>query len=357
MAYRNGGSQPAIDKRGRSQCARMYPKPPEPLGLAWWYVSLRCILPHSNVFETELRNLIYFFADEGAHEIAGGHLPLLVRRGTKQWPIEDYTRSSRKYYGLTQVCRQVRAEYFPIWKRTSSVRISFDDFASFVTSFYGDEHNAYGPGLLQLSFKRPSLGIPVQLYHFAEFRIAHPNTEIQFVSHELINWPRTYGSKPRRRLRSTTTYSGFNCRTCGHRYGGPGSSMCVHQYNTFRLGRGNIASRYGYLQEFNRIVNHNNKKFQDEVSGGSIFWIHSWRFSGSHGRIGVGITAPGPVNVCYVGTRDFPRWKGYFEEMDIRSPDFSQWLVFCNCGSKLASIDRWTRTRRIHDLISQVRDL
>jgi hypothetical protein len=58
-------------------------------------------------------------------------VPLLLQNG----PKPAIANSARGFLAFTQTCRQIRAEYRPIWMRNSYVRIDFDDFEEFVATF------------------------------------------------------------------------------------------------------------------------------------------------------------------------------------------------------------------------------
>jgi hypothetical protein len=79
---------------------------------------------------TELRNRIYDFArDTPIEEMT--KVPLLLQNR----PKPAIANSARGFLAFTQTCRQIRAEYRPIWMRNSYVCIDFDDFEAFVDTF------------------------------------------------------------------------------------------------------------------------------------------------------------------------------------------------------------------------------
>ncbi|KAL1613176.1 hypothetical protein SLS60_001408 [Paraconiothyrium brasiliense] len=88
----------------------------------------------------EVRNRIYYYADERAHRLPpdelhdNGYIPSIMRYAPGNpgpWPIDDCAKSSLKFLGLTEVCRKVRSEYNPIWKATAEFRIRYEDFGLF----------------------------------------------------------------------------------------------------------------------------------------------------------------------------------------------------------------------------------
>jgi hypothetical protein len=81
---------------------------------------------------TELRNQIYEFALE-IHETLIYERHIVPRPGVlafKPWAERSWTG-----FGLTQTCRQVRAEYRPLWLRNLFILASFNGIHRFVDTF------------------------------------------------------------------------------------------------------------------------------------------------------------------------------------------------------------------------------
>ncbi|PVI05312.1 hypothetical protein DM02DRAFT_725273 [Periconia macrospinosa] len=100
----------------------------------------------------EIRNRIYDFATERTNLPTCA--PLLVHHGrrsprrTRPWPAANFW-SFRLFFGLTQVCRQIRAEYRPMWLSNSTVRIKFHKLEHFLEVFHG---RGLGPRALTISW-------------------------------------------------------------------------------------------------------------------------------------------------------------------------------------------------------------
>ncbi|KAH7383988.1 hypothetical protein BKA66DRAFT_570173 [Pyrenochaeta sp. MPI-SDFR-AT-0127] len=77
-------------------------------------------------------------------------------------PQEQFLPQTSGYRGLTQLCRQVRHEFLPIYqKRTVYVEIDVHDAARFVNTFYGlNDLQALGraSGSIEISFDREAPG-------------------------------------------------------------------------------------------------------------------------------------------------------------------------------------------------------
>lgn len=93
----------------------------------------------------EIRNRIYDFAIEDCSLVGWRFgIPLLSRRcglyrsrgKEKDWSRGSKDDSARKFFGLTQVCRQIRAEYRPLWTQKSSVCIHYHDVEVYFEVFH-----------------------------------------------------------------------------------------------------------------------------------------------------------------------------------------------------------------------------
>jgi hypothetical protein len=68
-------------------------------------------------------------------------------------PDRSYEYSARRFLALTQICKQIRAEYRPLWLRDSSINLNLDDVKCFITTFFPTT-DGYGnaPKLLLISW-------------------------------------------------------------------------------------------------------------------------------------------------------------------------------------------------------------
>jgi hypothetical protein len=100
--------------------------------------------------QTELRNGIY----ELANESFGGHTfaPSVQKSSlnAKLW-AERYW----KFFGLTQSCKQIRAEYRPLWFRKLEILIPPGWLSEFVETFLSSpEELQHAPSLVQIEWER-----------------------------------------------------------------------------------------------------------------------------------------------------------------------------------------------------------
>ncbi|KAF1954968.1 hypothetical protein CC80DRAFT_505807 [Byssothecium circinans] len=146
----------------------------------------------------EIRNRIYEYATERTYHGYDAHdFPQLLTRhcsgcsgGHSPWPLpHDGMISSRKFFGLTQVNKQIRAEYRPIWLRNCSVRIHAKQIGGFLYRFCGLKHGTYdiAPKLLQISWDSDDMGSSESLDLLSLLEvIAHSEqSKIEFVPHQI----------------------------------------------------------------------------------------------------------------------------------------------------------------------------
>ncbi|KAF2132776.1 hypothetical protein P153DRAFT_393732 [Dothidotthia symphoricarpi CBS 119687] len=111
----------------------------------------------------ELRNRIYHYADEEFEDLE--YLPLLRPRSLYS------PKPSWKFFGLVQSCKQIRAEYRPLWLSNSRVRVQPENLGPFVDAFFPDLTGLkQAPGLLEISWTHRDnyeyvLDMEVDLYH------------------------------------------------------------------------------------------------------------------------------------------------------------------------------------------------
>lgn len=147
----------------------------------------------ADILWVELRNRIYDFATEASYEGWLDPPPFLMHHCCdvkKQWPMTNTYFTARKFFGLTQVCKQIRAEYRPLWLRNSSVRIHLSHLNLFLQVFHEPRWTIEtSPKLLQISwdhnddFARGQH--PFDITKLLHLRAHCPSTKIEFVAHGL----------------------------------------------------------------------------------------------------------------------------------------------------------------------------
>jgi hypothetical protein len=158
---------------------------------------LQCVFSqHANSARPELRNQIYDYAVE-TDDYHGSLLPapLVSLQGEDTtWHRAQHHESARIFFGLTQVCKQLRSEYQPIWLRGSVARVKLSSVSEFLQTFYPDIAALGGPKRLQISWAVEDYEYDMADYHDSDydkplplmdlFRLrAHCNTtEVEFVA-------------------------------------------------------------------------------------------------------------------------------------------------------------------------------
>jgi hypothetical protein len=99
----------------------------------------------------ELRNNIYDFALEEQHQALLAHRPrrATLRPRTRVDPTRRlfygnarsrdntrYRRDNRPYAGLTQVCRQLRSDFFPLYHEHQEIALNIRDMNKYVETFF-----------------------------------------------------------------------------------------------------------------------------------------------------------------------------------------------------------------------------
>lgn len=122
-------------------------------------------------------------------------MPLLSRRQSDQspspWPIKHPHSSARNYFGLTQVCKQIRTEYRPLWMRNSSVRVKLEALRLWMWVFYAGKHqHQNAPQLLQISWANEddssSSERMLDLTPLIQLRAHRPTFTVEFVADALV---------------------------------------------------------------------------------------------------------------------------------------------------------------------------
>ncbi|KAI4952811.1 hypothetical protein J4E91_003285 [Alternaria rosae] len=113
----------------------------------------------------EIRNRIYYYAKEKVfvdYEDWDDPTPPLLVKNTKtaaDSTIVPHVLSTLRYRALTQICKQIRTEYRPIWLRQSCFCIELSTVAQFIVTYYPkvlDYQNA--PKLLVISWDHGQIG-------------------------------------------------------------------------------------------------------------------------------------------------------------------------------------------------------
>jgi len=103
----------------------------------------------------ELRNAIFAFAKEESNEGYLEVLPYALKVHKQNSPSSAIKWKERpwKYFGLTHTCKQVRAEYRPLWIRNLCMRILPSMFPAFAEAYLsGPAQELHAPKLIQFSW-------------------------------------------------------------------------------------------------------------------------------------------------------------------------------------------------------------
>ncbi|CAO2649738.1 Nn.00g010300.m01.CDS01 [Neocucurbitaria sp. VM-36] len=217
-------------------------------------------LPPGRIPSDKIRNRIYHFAQETRFDSDGMGPPLLIKSTSATQPSgTPNTYSARKFFALTQTCKQIRSEYRPLWLRASSIRIEMENITSFVNAYYPKvEEYSNAPDLLLISWDHGHgeddevLFDITLLFHLR----AHCKTfTTKFVSRRLVE-----GDLPN-----------TDCLNCGHSiYCGCGTD-CDHE-EAFDEAWGDLHFQYYYLHALNEFLNNKNeawlKAFREQVRKG-----------------------------------------------------------------------------------------
>jgi hypothetical protein len=147
----------------------------------------------------ELRNHIYEYAVETPSDFCcfPAVPPLLVHHSPQctcdknGWPVPDHGPSTRRFYALTQVCKQVRLEYRPLWLRNSCIRIKLRDLKCFLRMFYTKDVSTslIAPKLVQVSWDHDTDYEEDQILDLTPlFKLyaSCPTLKVEFVCHAVV---------------------------------------------------------------------------------------------------------------------------------------------------------------------------
>ncbi|KAJ4358648.1 uncharacterized protein N0V89_003232 [Didymosphaeria variabile] len=222
----------------------------------------------------EIRNRIYQFAtddyvvdtvrfldgDEDAFDIDTSP-QILKPRVTKYkpWSKTKPAKPHYPFFGLSQVCRQLRAEYRPLWLSSSTFAIKYQDLEALLGAFFsedarldGDSQEAVGLGRLIIDWEdRQS----AQLLPILRFAHRYPNTTVAF-SH-VPTW--------------TPLWLKVKCPDCGHRGSGARKPLCEHKSD--RLDDWTEAwpdMHNNYLTTVHALLSHDNEAWKSDIRTGFI---------------------------------------------------------------------------------------
>ncbi|KAL1613177.1 hypothetical protein SLS60_001409 [Paraconiothyrium brasiliense] len=213
----------------------------------------------------ELRNRVYDYAVE-SEPLMEDYPPLLAHRPMTQntWPIKHQALATRKCFGLTQVCKQIRTEYLPLWKCNLWQGIAYCDFESFVDTFYANEEDTQAPKMLQiacdgrgLSFFQPC----IDLLQFMRFRSRFPATKIKFVDRATVEWNKSERGPD---------YRMGQCFRCQEEDNGITTTLCKHRKEAINIIQRSDFWIHDYIFEASNILSHMNAIWIADIKSGFI---------------------------------------------------------------------------------------
>jgi hypothetical protein len=142
---------------------------------------------------TELRNRIYHFATEDCNT---REYAVLVQKNASAKPTKPYPERTWKFFALTQTCKQIRAEYRPLWIRAAALRFPYTGSASmFIETFMPSPADLkHAPKLMQIAWDN-DIELHGRMQDLTQLLRLHsfcPEFRYQFIHEKLIN-----GSCPR----------------------------------------------------------------------------------------------------------------------------------------------------------------
>ncbi|KAL1613178.1 hypothetical protein SLS60_001410 [Paraconiothyrium brasiliense] len=223
----------------------------------------------------EVRNRIYHFAiddyivntvqfldgDEDALDpeaIPETLMPRLTKYAP--WSKAKPAKPHYPFFGLSQVCRQIRAEYRPLWLSSSSFTIKYQDLEALVGAFFpeyeqqdGDSQAAVGLGRLIIDWEDSENAN--QLLPLLRFAHHYPNTDISWCSI----------------LFQTPTWFKTKCTECGHRGSGVRKPLCEHKLDRLEDWRVIWPDMHDrYLTLVQALISHNNESWKSDIRTGFI---------------------------------------------------------------------------------------
>ncbi|KAF2438714.1 hypothetical protein P171DRAFT_477084 [Karstenula rhodostoma CBS 690.94] len=228
----------------------------------------------------EIRNLIHYYADESDHACHHYYIPLLTNRSTEDalslpCHLENLAHSSRKFFGLTQTCKKIRAEYLPLWMRNASLRVLYEEFGSYVKTFHNKKQGSVqGPKQLLISY---DLGAAYEapetprmnLLRLLRFRACHPSTGIEVVPHDEAGW---YNPERGPEYRMDEF-----CSECDQADTGNTWSLCDHLKEVLEEYQYEALAGYVHLEEVNGLISHDNPIWVADIASGFIAEVYMKR--------------------------------------------------------------------------------
>ncbi|KAF2848535.1 hypothetical protein T440DRAFT_509425 [Plenodomus tracheiphilus IPT5] len=203
----------------------------------------------------EVRNTIYSFCIEDRHD----EYPHLLVKGATPENSPDH-HSVRRFFALTQVNRQIRSEYRPLWLRGHSVRVMFEDLHSFIYTYYPDRaHYQHAPRLLSVSWDHGSFDL--ESTSNAEYVLSNiaillellaycPTLTVQFVCHRIVEHE----------------FPNRDCGACGHSIycDCDAANECDHK-SVIQEAVDELREQYEYLNQLNSFLSHRNTTWLQKI--------------------------------------------------------------------------------------------
>jgi hypothetical protein len=178
----------------------------------------------------------------------------------KPWSKRKPAKPSYPFFGLTQVCQQVRAEYRPLWLSASVIVIEFERFEKFVQTFFPESQqlDSEDPGAVGLKCLVLTWD-PVQRNQFLpilQFSGRYPATNIQ-LSLRILGLPPIIKDK--------------KCPYCGHRGNGIRTPLCEHKANVLAdWEEHRLNALRSLLVLVEKVMTHDNEFWKSDISAGFI---------------------------------------------------------------------------------------
>lgn len=194
----------------------------------------------------ELRNRIYHFAAEAKFESDGRVPPVITKARQEPIAATAYNLGARTFMGLTQSCKQIRAEYRVLWLRDSSIRIKLEDVQSYMATFYPKaEDYCNAPKLLLISWDHENDGydkdVLFEITLLLRIRAFCPSNVIQFVCRRLVEYD----------------IPDADCFECGHNIRCTCRAECDHE-DTIEEVMFDVHVDYHYMMVLNELLANSN---------------------------------------------------------------------------------------------------
>jgi hypothetical protein len=212
----------------------------------------------------ELRNRIYFFAAEMKYDPEGNIIPRLLVKSPDKPTDRTKPWTAQKYFGLTQVCKQIRAEYRPLWLRDSTFRIDLPKLCPFITTYYPkieDYENA--PKSLLINWDHGNFGDEYSYRHGHEDKddkdMVNVLTNITLIL-RLRARCKTFTCEFIKRPWADDTWLTQPCPECGHALNcGCDDNDCDYHEEAQEEAEFELHWQYCYLHELNAFLANSNE--------------------------------------------------------------------------------------------------